>query len=519
MRYAIVSDLHANLAAWEAVAEDINRQQIDQLICLGDVVGYGPCPEDVLASIRETADYVVLGNHDAAACGLMDTAGFSDIAVRSIEWTREQLAPDLLAFLKDIPLELDGKGFGCVHGEPSDPSAFYYLESEDDAREAWRVTDYPILFIGHTHVPMIHRLDAADQFRAYEPGTFRLNPKARYIINVGSVGLPRDGDVRASYVLYDDEKMKITWRRVAYDMETHIFQVRQLLGTCEEHEFLYRQYQQRKAGTRRLDRETATREFREDFTPGEAVLAAGIRRNQIRVSSRKQTITVRRGDLQQIGQAARPQPSAATHRKVASRSKRRYASKTWWLLLVVVLAVAGGVLGPRWIKAKHEPDLTPPVSTHPQPQVHLADLEPVNAITGWGDVQRDRSLDGNPIQINGQVFERGIGVNAYSELSYRLDPGYLRFVAVAGLDDEVEYERRGSVTFEVWVDGLPGLEPSRQLFESPVIQHAGPRRVDIDVILPSGARELKLVVTHAGDGFFFDHADWADAGFILKEDE
>ncbi|MFP4056775.1 MAG: NPCBM/NEW2 domain-containing protein [Candidatus Brocadiia bacterium] len=145
----------------------------------------------------------------------------------------------------------------------------------------------------------------------------------------------------------------------------------------------------------------------------------------------------------------------------------------------------------------------------PLPDVYLSDLEPLKAVNGWGGApRRDKSIEENPIRIRGEVFERGMGVHAVSELVYPLKPAYQRFVAVVGVDDEKNDTPSGSVTFEVQADG-------KTLFKSPVLTPFD-ERVSIDVPIPDGAKQIHLLVGDGGDGIGCDHADWANAGFITK---
>ena len=124
MRFAIVSDLHSNLQAWNAVLLDIRSQKLDRIICLGDVVGYGPDPAEVLRSVHANVNHLVLGNHDAVVCGKMDETLFNESARQIIDWTRGQLNREARRFLGSLPLSLDAGLFRCAHGDFSEPGAF-----------------------------------------------------------------------------------------------------------------------------------------------------------------------------------------------------------------------------------------------------------------------------------------------------------------------------------------------------------------------------------------------------------
>lgn len=218
MRFALLSDVHGNLPACEAVLADARARGVDGVLCLGDMVGYGPCPGEVLALLREAEATMIMGNHDAAVVNLMDYSDFRQEARDVVDWTRKQLSPVDLATLVNLPYVIEEEGFTCVHSEMVAPEAFYYLDEEEEARACLAVCEARVVFIGHTHTPMVHRLSPEEEYAAFAPHGFGLLKGHRYVINVGSVGFPRDGDYRASYVIYDTEEEAVTWLRVAYDV-------------------------------------------------------------------------------------------------------------------------------------------------------------------------------------------------------------------------------------------------------------------------------------------------------------
>lgn len=220
MRYAIVSDIHGNLQAWEAVLKDIAADGVDATICLGDIVGYGPRPAEVLESVWEQATDIALGNHDAVIGGQLDPEIFTENARRMIDWTMETLDPALHDLLAELPYVLEGDGFTMAHAELTQPDRFAYIDNEQDAAENFSAGDQTILFVGHSHVPKIFVLhkDSGDV------GELPLHDLVasedqRYIINVGSVGDPRDGRTLASYCLYDSDKQSVSHRSVPFDIE------------------------------------------------------------------------------------------------------------------------------------------------------------------------------------------------------------------------------------------------------------------------------------------------------------
>jgi predicted phosphodiesterase len=221
MRYALVSDIHANIQAWNAVLLDIREHNIDKIICLGDIVGYGPNPAEVLTSVHTTVDFFVLGNHDAVVCGKMSADLFNDRAADVIRWTQNAVNRNAAALLKKVPLSLVGENFRCCHASFSNPGMFDYILSEEDAKESFDAVNEQLLFCGHTHVPELyvlgdsgvpHRLDAQD---------FGLESNKRYIVNVGSVGNPRAGAPVASYCIYDSNDLAVIWRSVHFDLYSY----------------------------------------------------------------------------------------------------------------------------------------------------------------------------------------------------------------------------------------------------------------------------------------------------------
>lgn len=221
MKYAIVSDIHANRQAWKAVWLDIRSLGADQVICLGDVVGYGPCPGEVLEALYTSVDVFLLGNHDAAVCGLMDPAPFNDSARQVIAWTRERLDGRARRFLADQPLTLAGDGFRCAHSSFAEPGRFCYVFEPEDAVPSWNAVPEPLLFVGHTHVPCISVIGQSGTPRMIGPEDFELEEGKRFLVNVGSVGHPRDGDPRSSYCLYDSERGSVFWRKVPFDLDAY----------------------------------------------------------------------------------------------------------------------------------------------------------------------------------------------------------------------------------------------------------------------------------------------------------
>jgi predicted phosphodiesterase len=218
MRIAVLSDIHANLPALDAVLAQAGP--VDAIWQLGDVVGYGPDPDGVVARLASIGATGVRGNHDAAACGSRDIAWFNPDARRAIEWTRDVISADSRRWLTALPDRWSSGDFSLVHGSPRDPRWEYVL-SPSVARASLAVQATRHGLHGHTHIPLAWRAEG-DQVAAIAPGDRPLLPldDRATLLNPGSVGQPRDGDPRASWALLDTAAATFEWRRAAYDVAT-----------------------------------------------------------------------------------------------------------------------------------------------------------------------------------------------------------------------------------------------------------------------------------------------------------
>jgi predicted phosphodiesterase len=217
MRIAVLSDIHANLPALDAVLADAGS--VDAVWHLGDVVGYGPEPEAVVERLREIGAIGVRGNHDAAACGGREIEWFNPDARRAMEWTRGAIGPTTVAWLTALPERLVLEGSELVHGSPREP-IWEYVTSSDVAGENIEILAAPIGLHGHTHVPVAWLEDGGD-IELVRPGrgsSLELGGR-RALINPGSVGQPRDGDPHASYAILDPRAGVVSWYRVPYDVD------------------------------------------------------------------------------------------------------------------------------------------------------------------------------------------------------------------------------------------------------------------------------------------------------------
>ncbi len=220
MRIAVLSDIHSNLVALEAVLGSLGT--VDAVWHLGDVVGYGPEPDGVVERLRDVGAIGVKGNHDDAACGGESIERFTPDARTAAEWTRSHISAQTRAYLMALPerLELQRGDFTLVHGSPREP-LFEYLRTPSASRDNLAVLTTTYCLVGHTHVPEILREDHGHiQVRHVEPGGRIGLDERRAFLNPGSVGQPRDGDPAASYMLIDTGAAAVTWQRVAYDIET-----------------------------------------------------------------------------------------------------------------------------------------------------------------------------------------------------------------------------------------------------------------------------------------------------------
>jgi predicted phosphodiesterase len=222
MRYAIFSDIHGNRQAWEAVLADMEGLEVQVFVCLGDVVGYGPCPQEVLNSVRGRTENIVIGNHDAAAAGMMDSAVFNPVAREAIGWTRAQLDDESLAFLSKMPMAIESEELLFVHAEITQPGRYGYIETIEDAEGNFQSRAHKVSFVGHTHRPTLFCQSPDGLVSEYPDADCVLDERCRYIVNVGSVGEPRDiEDIRARYVVYDSDTRKLYYRQIDFDAESY----------------------------------------------------------------------------------------------------------------------------------------------------------------------------------------------------------------------------------------------------------------------------------------------------------
>ena len=221
MRYAILGDIHANLSALESVLEALEGEAIDQVLQVGDVVGYGAAPEECIRALQERGATVVKGNHDAACAGELDTRLFNAPAKAAVDFTRACLSSEDLQWLADLPLVHSNDDCVLAHGTLPDPARFDYIQKTSEAEPSLDLLDRPVAFLGHTHVPVtIMRLIESPERTSYTiDREINLDETTVALVNVGSVGQPRDEDSRAAFAIYDTTTQRVEIRRTEYDIE------------------------------------------------------------------------------------------------------------------------------------------------------------------------------------------------------------------------------------------------------------------------------------------------------------
>ena len=222
MKYAIVSDVHANLTALRRVLEHARERGVERVICLGDVVGYGPEPAEALSLVRQTCAACLAGNHDDAVSGRLDAADFIDLAGDAVARHRQALSEADLGWLRSLTYVCSDGTFAATHGDFVDPPKFYYVENEEDARLNFEARPEQLLFVGHTHVSALFVTGHSGKVYRTEVQDFTLESGKRYLVNPGSVGYPREanGICLSSYVIYDSTEGTVNFRTVPFEMSS-----------------------------------------------------------------------------------------------------------------------------------------------------------------------------------------------------------------------------------------------------------------------------------------------------------
>lgn len=220
MRYLVISDIHANLVALNAVLKKARRIGYEQIICLGDFVGYYTNPNEVIEKLKDNLAFAVLGNHDHGILHPQEIAFyFNDMAREALFYNIRVLSKESLDFLKGLPLVHEMGDMLFVHGSPTEPEEFHYVYSTVHAARELRLTSARIVFVGHTHIPFIFAYDPEKDKISMYNNSVRFDENMKYMINPGSVGQPRDGNPMASFGILDLEERQYKNYRVEYDID------------------------------------------------------------------------------------------------------------------------------------------------------------------------------------------------------------------------------------------------------------------------------------------------------------
>ncbi len=223
MRYAIISDIHGNREALNTVLEKIEEIGCDEILCLGDIVGYGAEPGYCVDKIREVCKVVVAGNHDYAALGRINIEYFNPHARKATLWTQDQLSEEHKKYLEGLPLTVVMDTCTVVHGSLDCPELFDYIQTSYDAWLTMERMETDLCFIGHSHVPIAFLLDRVITYTL--DNRVELNGYEKVIVNVGSVGQPRDNNPLASFAIYDEEERHVEIHRILYDIERSVAKI------------------------------------------------------------------------------------------------------------------------------------------------------------------------------------------------------------------------------------------------------------------------------------------------------
>ncbi len=219
MKYGIYSDIHANLEALKAVMNSMDGRGVERKVCLGDAVGYGPFPNECIKVIEQESAVAILGNHDSVALGRESSDQFNYFAKNAIEWTREVLSPESTDTMQKWPYLVEEPPVTFVHASPRSPADWTYIATLDEAVDAFSYFQQRICFIGHTHLPVIVIMEGEQAFYVSEKLHHKLEENQRILVNVGSVGQPRDGHTAASWCYCDTETLEVEIVRVPYDLQ------------------------------------------------------------------------------------------------------------------------------------------------------------------------------------------------------------------------------------------------------------------------------------------------------------
>ena len=219
MRYVFISDIHGNLEALRAALSFAANLEPHQLYCLGDVVGYGADPKECLATLQSEANLILAGNHDLAVSGVISTEDFNPMAQAAVEWTRKALDDEDIITLSNLPLVYIDGDFCFTHASPIEPMRFGYVRTLEDVSEVLSAIGQRFCFVGHTHLPVLVRMDErTGRTEVVRETRINIEDDCRYFVNVGSVGQPRDSNPDACMVVLDEDSGTLEFLRVSYDI-------------------------------------------------------------------------------------------------------------------------------------------------------------------------------------------------------------------------------------------------------------------------------------------------------------
>jgi predicted phosphodiesterase len=218
MRVAVISDVHANARALDAVLEQIDAERVDAVWCLGDTVGYGPRPNECCDAVKARADYCLVGNHDLVVLGRLSVSDFNDEAAAAATWTADVLTPESRTFLEGLEPSGEVGGVDLYHASARDP-VWEYVLTEEAASATLELSPAPLVLVGHSHVALALAQNGDGVAGGMAPAGSRVELAGRWLLNPGSVGQPRDGDPRAAWLLLDLDDMFAEFRRVPYPIE------------------------------------------------------------------------------------------------------------------------------------------------------------------------------------------------------------------------------------------------------------------------------------------------------------
>lgn len=218
MRYGIISDIHSNLEALEVAIEALSHEKIDRYLCVGDIVGYGADPEECIKKTKTLNPVIVCGNHDTAASDLTNVRDFNEAAKEAVIWTQNNLVEKDIKFLKTLKFVYKDQHLTLVHGTLEEPEVFRYMLDATAARATFKLLETQVCFVGHSHVPGVF-LYKNGRINYFCREKIKIAKNERIIVNVGSIGQPRDGDPKLCYCIYDRRKGLIELKRLPYNVE------------------------------------------------------------------------------------------------------------------------------------------------------------------------------------------------------------------------------------------------------------------------------------------------------------